>query len=81
MQDTAVKIRNLSLGRYRDTVGRLVEGLVSYSQEEIIAILELALAEVRLQVIQSRRIVNETGEQDWQQDVFREPSGRNTNRV
>ena len=77
MQDTgAVKLRNLSLARYRDTVGRLVEGLISYSQEETIAILELAIAEVRLQIIQGRRVAHQSREQNRHQDVFGEFIGQ-----
>ena len=58
------KIRDASLRRYRDRAVVVADVLREFSNSEALAILDLARAELLLEIAQNASIVNQTGEQN-----------------
>ena len=63
-------MHDASFGRYRDASASILETLEPFTLNETIAVLDLALAETRLQVAQNLWIADQSGKQDRHQNVL-----------
>jgi hypothetical protein len=72
MTEIGRSLRDSSFARYRNAACRIIEILEAFTPAEMLAVIELAKAEMQLQLALHSGITNQSREQNRHEDVFNE---------